>query len=122
MAFVEAPQTLEEATAVPKLVKGPCMLNMVWRGKTPDLSIAEAEQMDYKLMILPGVLSRTVVGACDAASWRELQGSGTASHAGVGHHAAARLPSFRRRRVGSLQDPVPRRCETGCGIVGSPCP
>lgn len=27
------------ATAVPKLVKGPCMLNMVWKGKTPDLSM-----------------------------------------------------------------------------------
>ena len=61
MAFVEAPQTLEETQAVPKLVKGPCMLNMVWRGKTPDLSIAEAEKLNYKFMILPGVLSRTVV-------------------------------------------------------------
>ena len=67
MAFVEAPQTLEEIAAVPQLVKGPCLLNMVWRGKTPDLSIAEAEKMDYKLQILPGVLSRTMVGACDAA-------------------------------------------------------
>ena len=35
MAFVEAPQTLDEVKAVPRLVKGPCMLNMVWRGKTP---------------------------------------------------------------------------------------
>ena len=67
MAFVEAPQTREETAAVPKLVKGPCMLNMVWRGKTPDVSLAEAEAMGYRFMILPGVLSRTVVGACDAA-------------------------------------------------------
>jgi 2-methylisocitrate lyase-like PEP mutase family enzyme len=67
MAFVEAPQTLEETSAVPKLVKGPCMLNMVWRGKTPDLSIDEATRLDYAFMILPGVLTRTVVGACDAA-------------------------------------------------------
>lgn len=66
MAFVEAPQTLEETSSVPKLVKGPCLLNMVWRGKTPDLSLSEAEKMGYKLMILPGLLSRTVVGACDA--------------------------------------------------------
>ena len=75
MAFVEAPQTLEETQAVPKLVKGPCMLNMVWRGKTPDLSIAEAEKMNYKFMILPGVLSRTVVGACDAVL-RDLKAQG----------------------------------------------
>src|SRR5262245_4361934 len=33
MAFVEAPQTLEEVAAVPRLVKGPCLLNVVWRGK-----------------------------------------------------------------------------------------
>jgi 2-methylisocitrate lyase-like PEP mutase family enzyme len=75
MAFVEAPQTLEETQAVPKLVKGPCMLNMVWRGKTPDLSIAEAEKLNYKFMILPGVLSRTVVGACDAVL-RDLKAQG----------------------------------------------
>lgn len=67
MAFVEAPQTLEETQSVPKLVKGPCLLNMVWRGKTPDLSIDEAGKMNYAVMILPGVLTRTVVGACDAA-------------------------------------------------------
>jgi 2-methylisocitrate lyase-like PEP mutase family enzyme len=67
MAFVEAPQNLEETTAVPKLVKGPCMLNMVWRGKTPDLSMEEAAKLDYAFMILPGLLTRTIVGACDAA-------------------------------------------------------
>jgi len=67
MAFVEAPQTLEETANVPKLVKGPCMLNMVWRGKTPDLSMEEAAKLNYAFMILPGVLTRTVVGACDAA-------------------------------------------------------
>ena len=66
MAFVEAPQTQEEVAAVPRLVKGPCLLNMVWRGRTPDVSIAEAETMNYAFMILPGLLSRTVVGACDA--------------------------------------------------------
>lgn len=67
MAFVEAPQTLDETASVPKLVKGPCMLNMVWKGKTPDLSMEEAAKLDYAFMILPGLLTRTVVGACDAA-------------------------------------------------------
>lgn len=67
MAFVEAPQTREEAASVPKLVKGPCMLNMVWRGKTPDFALSEAEAIGYAFMILPGILTRTVVGACDAA-------------------------------------------------------
>ena len=67
MAFVEAPQTLDETANVPKLVKGPCMLNMVWKGKTPDLSMEEAAKLNYAFMILPGVLTRTIVGACDAA-------------------------------------------------------
>lgn len=67
MAFVEAPQTLDETAAVPKLVKGPCMLNMVWKGKTPDLSMEEAAKLNYAFMILPGLLTRTIVGACDAA-------------------------------------------------------
>lgn len=67
MAFIEAPQTMEEVSSIPKLVKGPCLLNMVWRGKTPDVSIADAEAMGYKIAILPGLLSRTMLGAAEAA-------------------------------------------------------
>ncbi|MDO8974732.1 oxaloacetate decarboxylase [Reyranella sp.] len=67
MAFVEAPQTLDEVKAVPRLVKGPCMLNMVWRGKTPDMPLSDVEGLGYKLTILPGVLSRSVLGACEIA-------------------------------------------------------
>jgi len=67
MAFVEAPQTLDEVKAVPRLVKGPCMLNMVWRGKTPDMALSDVESLGYKLTILPGVLSRSVLGACEIA-------------------------------------------------------
>ena len=67
MAFVEAPQTLDEVKAVPRLVKGPCMLNMVWRGKTPDMALSEVEVLGYKLTILPAVLSRSVLGACEIA-------------------------------------------------------
>ena len=67
MVFVEAPQTREEVASVPKLIKGPCLLNMVWKGKTPDLSFAEAEEMGYKISILPGLLSRTMLGIAEAA-------------------------------------------------------
>src|ERR1700724_2420256 len=48
MAFLEAPQTLEEVAAVPRQVKGPCLLNVVWRGKTPDISMDDAQAMGYK--------------------------------------------------------------------------
>src|ERR1700722_5180783 len=65
MAFVEAPESLEEVAAVPRLVDGPCLLNMVWRGKTPDISLDEAQAMGYKLAILPVLLFNAVVGVCD---------------------------------------------------------
>jgi 2-methylisocitrate lyase-like PEP mutase family enzyme len=66
MAFVEAPQTVEEVTAVPRLVKGPCLLNVVWRGKTPEVNFADAQAMGYKLAIVPGMLFKAVLGVCDA--------------------------------------------------------
>jgi len=66
MAFVEAPQTLEEVAAVPRLVKGPCLLNVVWRGKTPDVDFDDAERAGYKLAIVPGMLFKAVIGVCDA--------------------------------------------------------
>lgn len=67
MAFVESPQTLEEVEAVPRRVKGPCLLNVVWGGKTPQVDMRDAQGMGYRLAILPGVLLKTVYGACDAA-------------------------------------------------------
>jgi 2-methylisocitrate lyase-like PEP mutase family enzyme len=65
MAFVEAPQTLEEVTAVPRLVDGPCLLNVVWRGKTPDIAFNDAQRAGYKLAIVPGLLFKAVIGVCD---------------------------------------------------------
>jgi 2-methylisocitrate lyase-like PEP mutase family enzyme len=75
MAFLEAPQTLEEVAAVPRLVKGPCLLNVVWGGKTPAVDFADAERMGFKLAIVPGLLFKTVIGACDAAL-KELRATG----------------------------------------------
>jgi len=66
MVFVEAPQTLEEVAAVPRLVKGPCLINVVWRGKTPEVAFDDAERMGYKLAIVPGMLFKAVIGVCDA--------------------------------------------------------
>jgi len=67
MAFLEAPQTREEVEAVPKLVKGPCLLNVVSGGKTPVLDLAYAERIGFKLAILPGILFQTAIDAFDAA-------------------------------------------------------
>ena len=66
MAFVEAPQTREEVAAIPRLVGGPCLLNVVWRGKTPDISLDDAQSMGYKVAILPALLFTAVIGVSDA--------------------------------------------------------
>jgi 2-methylisocitrate lyase-like PEP mutase family enzyme len=67
MAFVEAPQTLEEIAAVPKRVNGPCLLNVVWGGKTPMLDLREAAALGFRLAIVPGLLLKATIGACDDA-------------------------------------------------------
>src|SRR5262249_43155701 len=65
MAFVEAPQTLDEVSAVPRLVNGPCLLNVVRSGKTPGLDLRDAEAMGSKPGVVPGLLIKSVVGICD---------------------------------------------------------
>jgi 2-methylisocitrate lyase-like PEP mutase family enzyme len=67
MVFVEAPQTLEEMAAVPRLVRGPCLLNVVRGGKSPEINLLQAQTMGYRIAIVPGLMMKTVLGACDAA-------------------------------------------------------
>jgi 2-methylisocitrate lyase-like PEP mutase family enzyme len=67
MAFVEAPQTMDELAAVPKRVAGPCLLNVVRGGKTPEIDLHRAQEMGYRLAIVPGLLLKAVIGACDEA-------------------------------------------------------
>src|SRR6195256_2381836 len=49
VAFLEAAQSLEEVVAVPKLVDGPCLLNIVRGGKTPDVDLNHVEDMGYRI-------------------------------------------------------------------------
>jgi 2-methylisocitrate lyase-like PEP mutase family enzyme len=64
MAFVEAPRSMEEIAAVPRQVNGPCLLNVVWGGKTPEIDLRDAEAMGYRLAIVPGLLLKAAIGAC----------------------------------------------------------
>src|SRR5919205_1693874 len=75
VAFVEAPQTLDDVAAVPRLVEGPCLLNVVASGKTPDVTLAEAAVMGFRLAIVPVLLVNAVLSACDAAL-AELRATG----------------------------------------------
>ena len=67
VAFVEAPQTEEELAEVPRRVEGPCLLNVVAAGKTPDVSLQQAAELGYRLAIVPVLLLAAVVAAGDAA-------------------------------------------------------
>lgn len=65
IVFLEAPQTVDEVREVPRRIDGPCLLNMVRGGKSPDVSIAEARSMGYAVAIVPGLLLRGILGVCD---------------------------------------------------------
>ena len=67
VAFLEAPQTIEEVQAAPREVSGPCLLNIVRGGKTPDVDFARAKEMGYRFAIVPGLLFIQVIGACEQA-------------------------------------------------------
>lgn len=67
MAFVEAIPDLGELARVPKLVRGPCLLNCVPGGKTPIVSATEAAAMGYRLVIYPALLIESTIHAADAA-------------------------------------------------------
>jgi len=75
MVFVEALETLDELCAVPRQVRGPCMLNVVRGGRTPDLDLALAESMGYRVAILPSLLLFATIEACDA-SLEQLRATG----------------------------------------------
>jgi 2-methylisocitrate lyase-like PEP mutase family enzyme len=75
IAFLEAPQTMAEVEAVPKRVKGPCLLNVVLGGKTPIVDMATAEKLGFAIAIVPGLLTRAVMETCDAAL-KELKETG----------------------------------------------
>lgn len=67
LAFVEAVQSQDEMASVPARVKGPCLLNVVPGGKTPTVSLDDAQAMGYRLAILPGALLFEIIPAADAA-------------------------------------------------------
>jgi len=66
MAFFEAAQTMEEVAKVPQVINGPCLLNIVHKGKTPKVELDDAKAMGYKMAILPSLLFRNILGTSEA--------------------------------------------------------
>ena len=92
MAFVEAVQTQEELAMVPKRVKGPCLLNVVPGGKTPPITLQEAQALGYRLAIMPALLLSAVMVAADQAL-RTVKESGVSPSTPKG---ATVMDTFRR--------------------------
>jgi 2-methylisocitrate lyase-like PEP mutase family enzyme len=67
LAFVEAPETLDEVAAVPRLVRGPCVLNVVAGGRTPDVGLDRAAELGYRMAIVPVLLMAAFLHAGDDA-------------------------------------------------------
>jgi len=66
IAFVEAPRTEDEMAAIPQRVDGPCLFNLVLRGKSPPVSLAALRDLGFALTILPDLLWREMVMRAEA--------------------------------------------------------
>ena len=53
MGFVNGVRSKEEAARVVKELDFPCLLNMTYGGPTPEISVKEAQEMGYKIIIFP---------------------------------------------------------------------
>ena len=67
VAFVEAPQTVDEIAAIPKAVKGPVLINIFEGGKTPVVPAAKLEAMGYRIGIYPSQTHRAAIRAAQDA-------------------------------------------------------
>lgn len=81
VAFVEAVRTMEEMSDVPKLVKGPCLLNIVSGGLTPDVTLGEARDLGYKIAIMPSLLTSAIFDTCDSVLTRVKESDAPAASA-----------------------------------------
>lgn len=63
LAFVEAPQNVEELTRIPRDVRGPVMVNIFEGGKTPVVPATDLEKMGFCLGIYPSQVQRAAIRA-----------------------------------------------------------
>ena len=66
IAFLEAPKTNEELDAVCRRVDGPCLFNLVLRGKTPPVTLDRLRESGFAVCIMPDLLWREMVMRAEA--------------------------------------------------------
>jgi 2-methylisocitrate lyase-like PEP mutase family enzyme len=57
--FVEAPTSVDQLEAIPKMLGAPCLVNMVEGGKTPILTVDELGALGYKIVLYANLALRT---------------------------------------------------------------
>ena len=82
MTFVEAPETLDDVRAVPKLLPSPQMLNMVLGGKTPIVTQAQAREMGFSLVLYANAALQGAIRGMQIAL-RSLRHGGVLDEAAV---------------------------------------
>jgi 2-methylisocitrate lyase-like PEP mutase family enzyme len=75
VAFIEAPESVRELEIIAARVEYPLFVNMLTGGKTPLLSMAELEQMGYKIAVCP-IDSLLIAGRAMQTLCRTLQTEG----------------------------------------------
>jgi 2-methylisocitrate lyase-like PEP mutase family enzyme len=96
IAFVEAPQTVEEVAMIPAAVGGPCLFNLVSGGRSPVVSLRDLDGWGYRIAILPSLLITAVVAACDRTLSRLAQTRDGPSGAGADDIPGGPAALFRR--------------------------
>ena len=61
IAFLEAPKTDAELAAVTQRINGPCLFNLVLRGKTPPVTVDGLAAAGFALTIMPDLIWREMV-------------------------------------------------------------
>ena len=89
IAFIEAPQSMEELEEIPREVNYPLFANMLTGGATPLLSTAELEDLGYKVVVCP-IESLLLTGAAMMKLCQTWKEEGRDGWPGVGRRLVLR--------------------------------
>ena len=108
--FVEAPESIEEVAALPKLITAPLLINIVVGGNTPIVGREELARMGYALVLYANVALQGAIKGMQSAL-RQLQTQGQ-----MGESGPVATFKERQRLVGkAMFDELDRRYSgTGC--------
>jgi methylisocitrate lyase len=67
VVFVEAPTDTAQLARIPSEVSAPVLVNIVERGRTPNIPVDQLERWGYRIVIFPNMITRTIVRAAQGA-------------------------------------------------------